>query len=109
MKQRELLQIYATFDEKRLSAEWIRAATHQVEGKEVTQRSAVVADHSLLPSVESQISTHPSPPFFFFLPPHLPSCLLFSLGEWLLCAPGRKEDLISGGRRDGRRDQHESL
>lgn len=57
MKQRELLQIYASFDEKRLSAEWIWAATRQVEGKEVTQRSAVVADCCwLLPSAQSQIS-----------------------------------------------------
>lgn len=62
MKWRELLQIYASFDEKRLSAEWIRAATHQVEGKEVTQRSAVVADRWLLPSAESHI------PFLLLLP-----------------------------------------
>lgn len=59
MKWRELLQIYASFGEKRLSAEWIGAATGQVEGKEVTQLSAVVADPWLLPNAESQIS------FFF--------------------------------------------
>lgn len=95
MKQRELLQIYASFDEKRLSAEWIWAATRQVEGKEVTQRSAVVADRWLLPSAESQISL-----FFFLLLLLLPAPLLFSLGERLLCAPRRKEDLISDAGRD---------
>lgn len=59
VERRELLQIYASFNEKRLSAEWIWAATRQVEGREVTQRSAVVAEHWLLPSAESQL-------FFFF-------------------------------------------
>lgn len=69
MKWRELLQIYASFGEKRLSAEWIGAATRQVEGKEVTQLSAVVADPWLLPNAESQIS--------FFFPPSSSPCLLF--------------------------------
>lgn len=74
MKWRELFQIYARFGEKRLSAEWIGAATRQVEGKKVTQLSAVVADHWLLPSTESQISFFifslrllPAPSYFFFL------------------------------------------
>lgn len=74
---RELLQIYASFSEKRLSAEWIGAATRQVEGKEVTQLSAVVADHWLLPSAVINFlffppSSSPCPLFFFFF---------FSLGE----------------------------
>lgn len=73
MKWRELLQIYASFGEKRLSAEWIGAATRQVEGKKVTQLSAVVADHWLFPSTESQISflnfsllLLPAPSIFIF-------------------------------------------
>lgn len=86
LERRELLQIYASFNEKRLSAEWIWAATRQVEGREVTQRSAVVAEHWLLPSAESQLF------FFFFLLPPPPCLFLFILGEWLRCAPCRKED-----------------
>lgn len=66
LERRELLQIYASFNEKRLSAEWIWAATRQVEGREVTQRSAVVAERWLLPSAESQLFF-----FFFLLPPAL--------------------------------------
>lgn len=76
LKRRELLQIYASFNEKRLSAEWIQAATRQVEGKEVTQRSAVVADRWLLPSTVTDFffflflfcSSPFLPSFFFFLP-----------------------------------------
>lgn len=94
LERRELLQIYASFNEKSLSAEWIWAATRQVEGKEVTQRSAVVADRWLLPSAESQV-------FISFSPPPLPPCLfLFILGERLLCAPCREEECIPDGGRN---------
>lgn len=83
MKWRELLQIYASFGEKRLSAAWIGAATRQVEGKKVTQLSAVIADPWLLPNAESQIS--------MFFPPLLllpaPS-LLFSFPLFLFFFPG---------------------
>lgn len=52
---------------------WMDRGSHsQVEGKKVTQLSAVVADHWLLPSTESQISffyffpSSPCPLYFFF-------------------------------------------
>lgn len=84
LERRELLQIYASFNEKRLSAEWIWAATRQVEGREVTQRSAVVAERWLLPSAESQLF------IFFFPPPPRPVSFFSSWVSGCVVCPAEK-------------------